>query len=423
MYKLVTAILLAKDKPKGLLEVDVSNFTLKDVLNNYKLGYLVLENSHLVDELFLDIVKMRKISLGTSDYTITITEWLQTNGDKLLPHSITEPDYEFSRLNYTDGYQGGFDRTAIHPYSTISDYPISSKTSLYLSKSSIDATILSENSLVVINGYLHTHVKHKQGIRVVDGCRSMMYAKAGHLGVISFQNAGGVKLVSLSPEMIHKGSANLPYYHEIVLELGIDLTDKGVMLSLAGNFIYSNDIYKVIDPKNGVIVVNLSRLNLVDRIQQTIKVIEMPDLLTRITGDRLDNISVDVIKSDPFILDLIRLSQTFVIVTNQPYQTVDKKPFSYNGNYGRYFNASYKHNIMVDSFGRIVPYFYYGNQRHPFLPDKHFYQIPLEFAEKTQNIKTRNHNSTEQYTYSESITDHTHPMDCSWLDIQYIKPA
>lgn len=422
MYKLITAVLMAKEKPTGLVEVDVENFTLQTLLDHYKLGYLVLENDHLPNELFLDIHTLRTTPLGITTYDITVKQWLLQNGNGLLPHTVNEPDFDIAKINYTDGHQGGFNREAVHPYSTIGGYSVSSMTDLYLHKSSIDGDLLNSNCVVAINGYLHTHVRYKQGIKVKDGCKSMMYAKLNHVGVLSFQNTGGCKLVSFAPEMIHKGSAQLPYYHEMILELGIDLTNKSVFLSIAGNLIHTNDIYKVIDAKNGVVIVNLSRLNLVERIQQTIKYIEMPELLLHSEHDRLDVIDRDIVKSDPFILDLIRMNQTFAIIVDQPHFIVDRKPVFYNGNYGVYYSPRHNYNPMLDTYGRIVPYFYYGNQKLPRYPDKHIYQIPLEYVESSQNIRGRHPNSTDQLMYKETISEHTEPMSCEWLNLQFIKP-
>lgn len=422
MYKLISAVLMAKVKPKGLVEVDISGFTLKSVLENYKLGYLVLENNHLPDELFLDINTLKKTNLGISNYDITIIDWLEINGDKLLPHTLVEPEFEFSKINYGDGYQSGFNRTAVHPYSTIDNYPISSKTALYIDKDGVSADQLNDNVVCVINGYLHNHNKFRQGVKILDGCKTIMYSKKNHLGLLSFKDAGGVKNYALGMEMIHKGPAGLPYIKEVILELGVDLTDKTVFLSIAGNFIYSNEVYRIIDGVNGIISLNLSRLNFIDRIQQTIKTIEMPEILLRAENDRLYNLSKETIQSDPFILDVLRMSQTFVIVANQPNCVIDKKPLNYNGNYGVYFSGRFDFNPVVDAYGRIVPYFHYGNQKHPFMKDKHIYQIPLEFAEKTQNVRNRHPYLHDPLTFDESVTEHTDPMPCNWLNLNFIKP-
>ena len=231
MYYLETAVLMAKVKPDGLNEVDISNFSLKELLENYKTGYLVLTNDYLTGEVFLTLEAIRTTDLGMGTFDITITNWLKNNGVKTLPHSLKEPVYKFTKLNYADAAQSGYSRLAVHPYSTIEGYPLSSLTDLYVRKDGVDSTILNNNSLFVVNGYLHTHDIFKEGVKITDATKSMVYAKKNHLGVISFNNCGGVKHFTLKPEMIHRSSDDIGLYQELVLELGVSLKGKGAFLS------------------------------------------------------------------------------------------------------------------------------------------------------------------------------------------------
>lgn len=423
MYNLVTAILMAKDKPTGLNEVDISRFTLQSTLSEYTIGYLVLTNTYLQGELFITLDVLRGTDLGLGSYDITITEWLKQNGNKTLPHSIIEPEYEFSKLNYIDLHQGGFEKSAVHPYSTIPDYPVSSLTDLYVKKDAIDTNLLVSNCVVTVNGYLHTHSRYKQGIKVVDGCRTAMFSKRGQYGLISFNDAGGVTLQNINRDMIHRSHIDVSYYQEVVIELGRSLTGKGIMLSLAGQLITSSDVVKVIDLENGIVVINIARLNFIDRIQQALQVIEMPELLMLTDNDNIDQVQKDTITSDPFILAVLRMSQTFLLITEQPNFTVKREPVYYQGVYGRYFSERFNYDIMVDAYGRIVPYFYYGNLSHPFMSDKHIYQVPIEYTEKTQNIRNRHKWRYKGPTFNESITNHTEAMPLDWLDVQFVKPA
>ena len=423
MYNLETAVLMAKIKPTGLNEIDVANFTLKDLLENYRIGYLVLTNQYLTGEVFLTLEAMRSVDFGLGTYDITVTNWLKAMGNKTLPHITEEPTFEFTKLNYADCAQSGYERLAVHPYSTIEGYPLSSLTDLYVRKDGVDTTILDNNSVFVVNGYLHTHDGFKDGAKVTDGAKSMMYAKENNLGVISFHNCGGVKQYTLKPEMIHRSKDDITLYQEIVLELGIPLNGKGVLLSIAGMFVYSNDVFKIIDEANGIIVVNLARMNLLDRIYEAIKYVDFPELAIFKNGDQVLQLATDIILSDAFILSLLRMSQTFVMVTEQPHHVVKREPVAYTGTYGRYHSHRFGYDIMVDSFGRIVPYFYYGNQKHPFMADKHIYQIPLSFAERKKNIGRRHDWRYQDKMVFESMTNLSKAMPINWLDLEFIKPA
>lgn len=422
MYNLETAVLMAKTKPDGLNEVDVANFTLQELLENYKTGYLVLTNAYLQGEVFLTLEAIRATDFGLGSYDITVTTWLKSLGAKTLPHIIQEPTYSFTKLNYADCAQSGFNRLAVHPYSTIEGYPLSSLTDLYVRKDGVDSHILNDNSVFVVNGYLHTHDRYKEGVKITDATKTMMYGKHNHLGVISFNDCGGVKQYTLKPEMIHH-STDLALYHELVLELGVSLKGKGALLSLAGMLIYSNDVYKITDEDRGIIVINLSRLNLLDRVQEAIKHIDFPELLHYSKDDRLTQLNRETITSDPFILAMLRMSQTFIMVTDQPHHMVKKEPVSYQGVYGRYFSHKFAYDIMTDSFGRIVPYFYYGNQEHPFMFDKHIFQVPIEFAERKKNVARRHDWVFKDNIVEESMTHLSVQMPINWLGVQFVKPA
>lgn len=423
MYVLETAVLMAKVKPDGLSEVDVSNFTLQQLLENYKLGYLVLTNTYLQGELFLTLETLRKTDLSLGSYDITIKAWLSNLGQRLLPHTTVEPTFEFSKLNYADAGQAGFSRKAVHPYSTIEGYPLSSLTDLYVRKDGVDSKVLADNSVFVVNGYLHTHDAFKEGVKIKDATKNMMYSKSNHLGLISFNIAGGVKQITLKPEMLHRSVENVSMYQEVVLELGMSLKGKGVLLSVAGMFIYSNDVYRVTDEDNGIIVLNLARLNFIDRIQTAVNHVEFPELLLFSQDDNIQHLETDVLLSDPFIHSLLRMSQTFVMVTEQPYHVVKREPLGYQGVYGRYFSHEYNYDIMVDSYGRIVPYFYYGNLKHPFMVDKHIYHTPVEFQEKKKNVARRHDWRFKKTLLNESITHGSSAMPCSWLKLEFIQPA
>lgn len=135
MYNLVTAVLIAKDKPKGFVEVDVSGMTIATLYAKYKAGYLVLTNTQLTGEMFLTLSAMKGLYLQVPNFQTTISQWLTLNGNRVIPNTLSnEPTFDFNMVHYTDVHQAGYVKQAIHPDSTISGYPVSSLTDLYISK-------------------------------------------------------------------------------------------------------------------------------------------------------------------------------------------------------------------------------------------------------------------------------------------------
>lgn len=425
MYSLVTAVLFERQKPKGFEEVNVSAMSIKTLYDKYAMGYLVLLNPALGVgvELFLDLKKMREMNLGLATFDTTVGQWLTLNGNKLLPHTKVEPQFNFSRVNYADGYQAGFKKLAVHPRSTIEGYPLSALTDLYVYKDIVDVDILHHNSVFAINGYLHTHSKFRQGVKISDGSRSMMHAKSDHIGVLSFQQVGGVKLINLNQDMIKPTANDITLYEECYLDLGIDLSNKSVLISVAGQLIHARDAYRIFDAENGKVILNLSKINFIDRIQRAVKFIEIPELMLVERDYRVAPIDIAYLLSNAFILSALKMSQTFVMVVDQQYMGMSREPVLYGSVYGRYYSPTFNYKPMVDEFGRFVPYFYQGAHKHPFMNTKHIFSTPKEYVERTFNIRDTAKWRFKPVTVNESTPYVTRPMGCQWLTLQFISPA
>lgn len=423
MYSLVTAVLFARQKPKGFEEVNVSAMSIKALYDKYSVGYLVLTNNHLSGEQFLSLDVMRGLNLGLATFDTTVSQWLTLNGNKLLPHVLTEPTFNFSRVNYADGYQAGFKKLAVHPRSTIEGYPLSSLTDLYVRKDAVDGSLLNNNSVFTVNGYLHTHSHYKDGVKISDGVRSMLHAKSDHFGVLSFQEIGGVKLINLTQDMIKRTKDDIKLYEECYLDLGVDLTDKSVLVSVAGQLIHNREAYRVFDPATGKVALNLAKVNFIDRIQMAVKFIEIPELMLVDRDYRVTPIDIDYITSDPFILATLRMSQTFVMVVDRKFMGIVREPVNYGSVYGRYFSPEFKYKPMIDEYGRFVPYFYQGVHKHPFMVNKHIFSTPKEYVERTFNIRNTAKWRFRPITAYESTPYVTRPMGCEWLTLQFISPA
>lgn len=423
MYSLVTAVLLERNKPKGFEEVNVGGMSIKTLFANYSVGYLVLTNKDLPGEQFLGLDVMRGLNLGLATYDTTVNQWLTLNGKKLLPHSLKEPLFNFSRVNYADAYQAGFKRLAVHPRSTIGGYPLSALTDLYLYKDMVDGDILNKNTIFTVNGYLHTHTRHRQGVKVSDATRSILHSGCDHVGVLSFQQVGGVKLVNFGLDMIHSTKDDIKLYEECYLNLGQSLENKTVLLSIAGQLIYSNDVYRVFDAETGKIALSLAKINFIDRIQEAVKFMEFPDLMLGDRDYRVSPIDIEYILSNPFILSVLRMSQTFAIIIDHEFMGVIKEPVNYGSVYGRYYSPEFGYKPMIDEFGRFVPYFYQGVHKHPFMKNKYIFSTPFEYTERKFNIRDTGKWRYRPITASESTTFVTRPMECRWLTLQFASPA
>ena len=423
MYKLVTAVLFRKHKPKGFEEIDVGNTSINTLFNSFVTGYLVLEHSVLTGELFLTLETMRSMNLGVVTYDTTINQWLSLNGNKVLPHILKEPSFDFSEVRYADAYQAGFKSKAVHPSSTVEGYPLSSLTALYLKKDMVDGDILKNNSIFSVNGYLHSHTPYLDGVKVLDGTRSVLHSNFGHVGVLSFQGVGGVELINLTVDKINKTKDDIKLYEECYINIGQSLETKTILISVAGMLIHAKDVLNVFDATNGMVALSLSKINLIDRIQRAVNFIEFKSLIISERDYRVNPIDIEYIQSDAFIKELLTMTQTFIIVVNKPHLAVKDEPVLYGNILGRYFSPNFSYKPMIDEFGRLVPYFYQGRDKHPFMKSKHVFTTPKEYCEREFNIRDTSKWRFRKLSAHESTTYTTKPMHCSWLTLQFLVPS
>ena len=423
MYSLVTAVLFATKKPTGFNEVGVGDLSISNLYKTYSDGYLVLSNTDLPGELFLPLKVMKETNLNLTSFDTTVKQWLSINGSRILPTIKTEPEYEFGVMRYADAYQAGFKKQAVHPTSTISGYPLSSLHDLYLTKDMVDSTLLAESVVFSINGYLHLHSEFKEGVKVTDATKSILHSKMNQVGVLSFVNVGGVDLKSFKDIKILKTHSDISYYQECYLDLGIDLKDKSLMFSIAGHLIYSRDAIRIVDENLGKVVLNLSRINFIDRIQLAAHYLEFSELMLADRDYRVNPISIEYLLSDAFILSVLRMSQSFAIVVDRPYMAVRKAPTLYGSIYGRYYDTKYAYRPMIDEFGRFTPYFYQGVSKHPFMNEKHAFITPIEYVERKVNIRDTAPWRYRPITVAESTPYLSRAMRNQWLTLEFIKPA
>lgn len=426
MYNLVTSLLIAKVKPKGFEEIKgtaLRNMTIDTLFNDYIEGYLVVTNNHLAGEKFLDIRTLRDTNLGILSFGTRLHQLFTALGDRLLPHLDDEPEYDFNKINYADAYQGGFNKVVVHPTSTLEGYSTSDLTDLYMYKGSVDGDIVSNNVIAVINGYLHNHGRYKLGIKVRDGGKTIMNSKVNQAGLLSFSDVGGVRTIEVTPEITKRTKDDISLYQECYIDLSTDLTDKTVMFSIAGTLVSSQDVIQVINPKSGGVIINLSRISFIDRVQHAIKTLGSDELEVNLGTGRIQSLDLEYVTSDAFVNLVLRMSQTFAIIVDQPIVTIKKEPLTYLGVYGKYSSYKYEYDPIVDELGRIVPFFHGGVSSYPTLHDKHLILTPYEFVERSFNIRDTTGWRHGESSYFETTPYVSRANNIEWLTMTFIKSA
>lgn len=386
MYALVNAVLLDKGKTSYLQSVDLTNITLSQLLTEYLTGYLVLRDSYDPDNYhYLEIETMMTSNLYTADYNVTVPNWLRAVGTLRLPTTKVEPEYLSGTLAYADSYQAGYEIEAVNASSTIDGQERPALADLYIHRKYGGIALkIAENALITVNGLLHFSEAYKDGAVVRNGLHVIDKCGESHVGIISAVNVGGVKQVKIKQDMISSVDG-LSLYQETFLNLETDLTNKSIIVSIGGIPFYQSDLVRVIDPANGVIAIDLASSSFSDLLPKLLEQLPLPAFEDKLNGVIYD---AKTLKGDDFIRAIFNSPTSFVAIFNQPLMVVHHNPLFTSGVTGTYFSENYERDIVIDEYGRIVPYFYNGNIRFSGIPDKHVITTPLYYREKKKRVIT-----------------------------------
>lgn len=420
MYSLATAILHRKRSVTGLEQLDIGLMTIEYLFNNFDRGYLVLTHSTLEGEYYLDLETLKQSNYFTTTLNTSVNSWLYLNRNRALPLIEQEPEYEIKYLNYADTGSSGFSAAACHPVSSTTDgYTASDLTALYLSKTGVDASILADHALYTINGLLHPSGEFDQGVRILDGNKSMWKADDNHVGVISFLDVGRVTQVPLKPEMISAAMDGQPLAMEAIINLEEDLTNKLVMFSIGGYLVYNPSVIHVINHTEGIIHLKTNELDLLTKIEQSRKLIHLDALELSVFNEKNGLVDLTELKQDRCILPYLTLPQSFAIIVEADFLGAVKTPIEFTGIYGQYNMPDVNNDIVIDSYQRIIPYFKSLRNDNPLVQDMSCISIKEGHVE-AQLIETGDWRDQTLYCHAPTIS-RVRAHECKKLTLSFYK--
>lgn len=322
MYQFVTARLKKRGNGEVFKTVNISAMTMRDIFNTYSRGYITLTN--IVNQtVYLQLVDLKAHEVRMRlDRTFEI--WLQGIGSNALPTTTTEPEIEDNIALYSDLVQAGYDIQRVHPtFHPSTVVPESTKTDLLINRPNTDMTVFLNHTIVTVNGLCHITDSFEDKVRVVGGGKSTLIYENNTAGFISFNNIAQLQRIPITEVMLDRPDDDIPYRQTVWIKLGVDLTNKSVLLSLGGYLHINDNAYKIINHVEGIIQINLETVNLVKRIFESKKLIDL-DSLDLTESDHYESVLLlPEVNSDEFIVKYLTLSQTFAIVVDAPIVSVE----------------------------------------------------------------------------------------------------
>lgn len=353
MYTLVKAVLRERGINEVWAQVDISNMTIPNIFKKYHSGYIVL-SSPLLDHLqYIDIqlLKNTKIPMNTQPFT----QWLQTLANTKLPASEVEPTFSEGKIGYIDAWQGGYVIERADPQTGLPNKKRieTDLTDALITKPSV-ANSKFENALVTINGFLHRCGVTKAGLLVKDAGSTLDTSMKNQVGIISFAKLAPIEIVGLKDDQILRVKDDVPLYKSAFLNLGIDLTNKSIIMSLGGFFNMSG--IEVINPEMGIIKLQLTQANLHKRLMESIGKINLKPLGLFMPENTPRSIPVTQAIDDVTIRKYLTMSQTFFVVVDTPALSVNRLMLSSVPKSGLYECANEPKLPMVSSIGLLPEY-------------------------------------------------------------------
>ena len=353
MYQYISSMSKIINGNKEWVSDNITNNTLETLLTTYSKVILTLSNVFLPANVSVDFLSLLE---GYSDLTITLNQFLINNGNNTLPTITTIPSYIEKYAKYVDAFKAGY---TITPYNTnksvTSQDAQSDKNSICLTKDNLDYNLFYNNCLVNVNGFFHMTDTDGKGIYVYNGMTSVFKSKLNNIGIYNFTDIGNIQLVPITSEMIYKQYQTQKYSDYTSINLGIDISNKTVMLVLGGYLHIFDDItFKAINSKAFNIYFN--NLPLLDRYFESNKYLDLSSLGLSKSHNNKNQISVKELYSDAVIEKYLTLSQSFFVIIDNENISLTKIPVRNTGLPDMYVSYIKPQDPLVVQSGRIINY-------------------------------------------------------------------
>jgi hypothetical protein len=315
MYNVVSAIAKPIDGDGRWVSIDIGDMLISTLVSDYLDAYIILSNPFLDQNVCLHFADIRYKVGGEA---ITFNAFLAANGATTLPASTTLTTLNTRYARFKDAFLAGYSVTPVKPtISSTVTLPAGDKKWLYLEKSGVDFSLFAKSCLVSVNGFFHQTVEDPNGCYIREGMKSCLLANKNQVGILNFQKLGTLTQLPITSSMIYKQDSTQSYRNRMFVDLGIDITNKTVMLVLGGylHLIDNKSFYQVGTTE---VAIDFENIPLFDRYYESWKTIDLSSLPIQRTRNNASQIVVDDFLSDENLLAYVQLPQSFFVILDNP---------------------------------------------------------------------------------------------------------
>lgn len=355
VYTYVRALALSRSIGSQWREVLLADILVFDIFQTYTKVYLVLANSVLTEDVYVDMDTLRT---QYSSYNGTLEDLLILNGNNTLDTVAALPDTTVKFARYSDAIRAGYKiKPCIAGQIVPEGYPSIDLLDLKVTREpyTTDMQLIEDYCLVSVNGYYHWDETANGESFIFNGAVTMRKSNLNHMGIYSFHDVGKLTKIKLDPEEIKPVTDGTFLRDKINFSVTEDLDDKSYILVLGGYLCLPQEGVFWRSGEHGF-TLDINRISYKERIFESQQYIDLKSLglTTFPIGD--DVVSVDQLFSDDVIKKYMTMSQSFLVIVDTPNLTSNKihvRHSSLPGMFTTYQDPTYP---LIVNYGKVAEY-------------------------------------------------------------------
>lgn len=330
MYTLIKTVGRRLDE-NGLIDtIDATNASLITLSQYYQDIFFILKVDIYPD---LKTLWYKDIPLEDQISNLTIIQYLEKIKNATIELKDTIPEYTRGEVYSIDVGSYPFDYYSIQ-LGMNKDARIEEedKKDLVLQKPGIDHIVAGKHSLVSINGLFHFFDYSEHGWYIVDGNKTRNKRRdKTHLNILDFTQVGEVKMIRITDDMIKK-PGNVSLKDNVYIDCQESFAGKTVGICIGGYLHLHDHTYKQISDHCLKIDFNNIRWETIYyKMRELLDTSNLP--ITKLSDDRVIGFELF---HDNTIRELFKMSQSFIVIIDNPYIKVIEEAIGHIGLPKRY---------------------------------------------------------------------------------------
>lgn len=353
MYTLNNTTVRSYHRETGVQYINAGLMKIRTLLTENSEVYLTLTNPFLTG---LHTLRLSDVAdqIYNTDPNLTVDAWLTLNGTTTLPTRPGKPVLQDVACKMVDAFVAGYVATTSTGFtgSDTGDILDIDRPDIALNKDGINYGDMRNNVLASVGGYLHMTDSDPTAYYIKDAATSMRIALSQKINLISLDTLGGISLIpmtqcSVSPKV------GTELYKGFTLTTDSDFTNKTVWLSIGGYLLNLNKEYRQINAQS--ISIDWPKLHIHLKFFTAKQYIDLSTVVAAMLTLESNVIDKTSLNSNEAIMAWLALSQSFIIVIDNPSVNVRWERLEDTGLPGKYYVYQDPYVPMLSHDGRLPP--------------------------------------------------------------------